>query len=86
MICLREFPRHKADQLSDDFDVLEGTMNLMQAMYLNNAKGPLTMYRVRQALCYAVDPQGIMDMISDGKETQIGSGMFRRSANIIWKS
>ena len=34
----------QADQLSDDFDVLEGTMNLVQAMYLNNAKEPLTMY------------------------------------------
>ena len=66
----------QADQLSDDFDVLEGTMNLVQAMYLNNAKEPFNDVRVRQALCYAVDPQGIMDMISDGKGTQIGSSMF----------
>ena len=66
----------QADQLSGDFDVLEGTMNLVQAMYLNNAKEPFNDVRVRQALCYAVDPQGIMDMISDGKGTQIGSSMF----------
>ena len=66
----------QADQLSDDFDVLEGTMNLVQAMYLNNAKEPFNDVRVRQALCYAVDPQGIMDMISDGKGAQIGSSMF----------
>lgn len=51
-------------------------MNLVQAMYLNNAKEPFNDVRVRQALCYAVDPQGIMDMISDGKGTQIGSSMF----------
>ncbi|MDO4292899.1 MAG: ABC transporter substrate-binding protein [Eubacteriales bacterium] len=66
----------QADQLSDQFDVLEGTMNLVQAMYLNNAKAPFDNEKVRQALCYAVDPQGIMDMISDGKGTQIGSSMF----------
>ena len=66
----------QADQLSGDFDVLEGTMNLVQAMYLNNAKEPFNDVRVRQALCYAVDPQGIMDMISDGKGAQIGSSMF----------
>lgn len=38
----------QADQLSDDFDVLEGTMNLVQAMYLNNAKEPFNDVRVRR--------------------------------------
>lgn len=66
----------QAQQLSGDFNVLEGTMNLVQAMYLNNEKAPFDDVRVRQALCYAVDPQGIMDMVSDGKGTQIGSSMF----------
>lgn len=66
----------QAQQLSDKFNVLEGTMNLVQAMYLNHAKAPFDDVRVRQALCYAVDPKGIMDMVSDGKGTQIGSSMF----------
>lgn len=66
----------QADQLSGDFEVLEGTMNLVQAMYLNNAKAPFDNEKVRQALCYAVDPQAIMDMISDGKGAKIGSSMF----------
>lgn len=66
----------QADQLSDDFEVLEGTMNLVQAMYLNNEREPFNDVRVRQALSIAVDPQGIMDLISDGKGTQIGSSMF----------
>ena len=66
----------QADQLGDEFEILEGTMNLVQAMYLNNAAEPFTDERVRQALCYAVNPQGIMDMISDGKGTEIGSAMF----------
>ena len=66
----------QASQLGDQFDVLEGTMNLVQALYLNNAVEPFDNELVRQALCYAVDPQGIMDLISDGKGTQIGSSMF----------
>lgn len=66
----------QAQQLSGDFNVLEGTMNLVQAMYLNNAKAPFDDGKVRKALCYAVDPKGIMDMVSDGKGTQIGSSMF----------
>ena len=66
----------QASQLGDQFDVLEGTMNLVQALYLNNAVEPFNDEGVRQALCYAVDPQGIMDLISDGKGTEIGSSMF----------
>ena len=66
----------QADQLSGDFEVLEGTMNLVQAMYLNNEKAPFDKKEVRQALCYAVDPQAVMDMISDGKGSKLGSSMF----------
>lgn len=66
----------QAAELSDKFDVLEGTMNLVQALYLNNAEAPFDDVRVRQALCYAVNPQEIMDFVSDGKGTEIGSSMF----------
>lgn len=66
----------QADQLSGEFEVLEGTMNLVQAMYLNNEKAPFDKKEVRQALCYAVDPQAVMDMISDGKGAKLGSSMF----------
>lgn len=66
----------QAAELSDKFDVLEGTMNLVQALYLNNAVAPFDDVRVRQALCYAVNPQEIMDIISDGKGTELGSSMF----------
>ena len=51
-------------------------MNLVQAMYMNHAAKPFDDERVRQALCYAVDPQSIIDLLSDGKGTQIGSSMF----------
>lgn len=66
----------QAAELSDDFEVLEGTMNLVQALYLNNAEEPFDDIRVRQALCYAVDAQEIMDFVSNGKGTEIGSSMF----------
>ena len=48
-----------ADQistLSNGYDVLEGTMNLVQAIYLNHAVKPFDDVRVRQALCYALSP------------------------------
>lgn len=63
-------------QLSDDFEVYEGTMNLVQALYLNNAVEPFDNPKVRQALCYAIDPQEIMDLTADGKGTELGSSMF----------
>ncbi|MGN0297759.1 MAG: ABC transporter substrate-binding protein [Lachnospiraceae bacterium] len=65
-----------AASLNDNFEVLEGTMNLVQALYLNNAVEPFDNEKVRQALCYAVDAQEIMDLTSDGKGTAVGSSMF----------
>lgn len=65
-----------AAELGDDFEVLEGTMNLVQAMYLNHSAGPFADVRVRQALSYAIDKQQIMDFVSDGKGTPIGSSMY----------
>lgn len=66
----------QAASLSEDFEVLEGTMNLVQALYLNNAEAPFDNEQVRQALCYAIDIDEIKLMVSDGKGTQIGSSMF----------
>ena len=63
-------------QLGDDFYVEEGTMNLVQALYLNNAEKPFDDVRVRQALCYAVDKQEILDFIGDGHGKAIGSSMY----------
>lgn len=76
MDMVARIPTSQADLLSDKFEVLEGTMNLVQALYLNNEVAPFDDVRVRQALCYAIDPQEIMTFVSDGKGTEIGSSMF----------
>lgn len=66
----------QASQLNQKFQVLEGTMNLVQAIYLNNQAKPFDNQLVRQALCYAIDRQGIMDMVADGHGTAVGSSIY----------
>ena len=74
---LARIPSAQADLLDkNEFTILEETMNLVQALYLNNAEEPFNNVKVRQALCYAIDPQEIMLFVSDGKGTEIGSSMF----------
>lgn len=62
--------------LDKSYTVLEGTMNLVQALYLNNAEGPLADVRVRQALCYAVDVQNMLDLTAGGHGTRVGSSIY----------
>lgn len=66
----------QASQLNQNFQVLEGAMNLVQAIYLNNQAKPFDNQLVRQALCYAIDRQGIMDMVADGHGTAVGSSIY----------
>ncbi len=66
----------QAAQLGDSFNIVESTMNLVQALYLNNAEAPFDDVRVRQALCCAVDKQGIIDLAFDGYGSPIGSSMY----------
>ena len=67
----------QTSQLAEsDFDVAQGSMNLVQALYLNNAEAPFDDVRVRQALCYAVDKQGMIDLAFDGYGIPLGTSMF----------
>lgn len=66
----------QAAELTDGFHIEEGTMNLVQALYLNNDTEPLNNEKVRQALCYAINPDEIMDMMADGKGVRIGTSMY----------
>lgn len=65
-----------AELANSDYEILEGTMNLVQAMYLNNNVAPFDNELVREAMSYAVDRQEILDFMADGRGTIIGSSMF----------
>ena len=65
-----------AELNKDNFNIEQGSMNLVQALYLNNEVAPFDNELVRQALCYAVDRQGILDMAFDGYGFLIGSNVF----------
>ena len=66
----------QAAELKDGFHIEEGTMNLVQALYLNNAVEPLNNEKVRKALCYAINPDEIMDMMADGKGVRVGTSRY----------
>lgn len=66
----------QVNNLSNGYTVLEGTMNLVQAIYLNNAVAPFDNELVRQALCYAVDVDAMLELTTDGHGTKLGSSMY----------
>jgi peptide/nickel transport system substrate-binding protein len=63
-------------QLNEDFYVETGTMNLVQALYLNNAVEPLDNPLVRQALNYAVNQDEIIQIVGGGHGVRIGTSMY----------
>ncbi len=66
----------QVNNLTNGYQVLEGTMNLVQAMYLNNAVAPFDNELVRQAMCYAVDVDAMLAITSEGHGTKVGSSMY----------
>ena len=66
----------QAMQLGRQYDILEGTMNLVQAVYLNNAAKPFDDVKVRQALSYAINREKIMQFVADGHGTALGSSIY----------
>ena len=65
----------QANQLKGNYNIEDGTMNLVQALFLNNAREPFTDVRVRQAICYALDRQGIINVVAEGKGEVIGTAV-----------
>ncbi len=59
-----------------DLSILEGSSNVVQALYLNNSFKPFSDIRVRQALCYAIGKQDVIDLSANGHGTPVGSSMF----------
>lgn len=66
----------QATQLPDTYNIEVGNMNLVQALFLNNGSEPFNDIRVRQAISYALDRQGILDMVAGGRGTIIDTNMF----------
>lgn len=66
----------QAAQLTADYNLEVGATNVVQAMFLNNDFGPFADLKVRQALCYAVDKEELIQIVAGGRGHVIGSNMF----------
>ena len=68
----------EASQVAElaELTVLEGSMNLVQALYLDNAEAPFDDIRVRQALCFAIDKHQVIDLAGDGHGFALGSSVY----------
>ena len=66
----------QVNNLTNGYNVLEGTMNLVQAIYLNHDVAPFDNELVRQALCYAVDVDAMLALTAEGHGTKVGSSMY----------
>lgn len=73
---LKYLTSSQVQSISSDFNVVEGSMNLVQGMFLNSSYEPLSDTKVRQALCYGVNRQEINDFLFGGKSRIIGSHMI----------
>ena len=62
--------------LGANFSILEGTMNLVEALYLNNARKPFDDVKVRQALCYAINVDDILAITADGHGSKLGTSIY----------
>ena len=60
----------------EDYNVLKGSMNLVQAMYLNHNFEPFADGRVRQAMCYAIDEEEVRKFVADPPGEAIGSSIY----------
>ena len=60
----------------DKFVIYEGTMNLVQALYLNHDFEPFNDVNVRKAMSYAVNADEVMDYVSGGYGTKIGTSIY----------
>lgn len=62
--------------LDENYNILEGTMNLVQALYLNNAREPFNNIKVRQAICHAIDVDEILSLTAEGHGTKLYTSIY----------
>ena len=79
-----------ASQLTDNFSVTATNSNAVQMLALNNKEKPFDKVEVRQAVCYAVDPDAIIETASLGKGVRCGTpvipGLKKYSDNSLVKA
>lgn len=68
--------KEQADQLTNNYDILTGSANLLQLLVLNNEVKPFDDVRVRQALYYAIDTQSIIDTVASGVGKKAGTNFL----------
>ena len=75
-MCIHLTKGQKMQLDPQKFNVYEGTMNLVQALYLNHEFEPFNDVNVRKAMNYAVDVNEIMDYVSDGSGSKVGTSIY----------
>ncbi|MBO4310715.1 MAG: ABC transporter substrate-binding protein [Lachnospiraceae bacterium] len=75
-MCIHMTNGQKMQLDKEKFNVYEGTMNLVQALYLNHDFEPFNDVNVRKAMNYAVDAKEVMDYVSNGSGAKIGTSIY----------
>ncbi|MBO4346015.1 MAG: ABC transporter substrate-binding protein [Lachnospiraceae bacterium] len=75
-MCIHLTKGQKMQLANSDFKIYEGTMNLVQALYLNHDFEPFKDIYVRKAMNYVVSSEEVMDFVSDGYGTKIGTSIY----------
>lgn len=66
----------QAAALGNRYQIVEGSVNYVQGLFLNNQFEPLKNQKVRQAICYAIDRNAINQFVFDGKSHTIETHML----------
>lgn len=69
-------PNTLLKEVENDFTVHQNTMNIVQALYLNNAVEPFGSELVRQAMYYAINVDEIIDFVCNGAGVATGTSMY----------
>lgn len=68
-----------------NYNIVEGSMNLVQGLYLSSSYEPLSKSEVRQALSYAIDRDAINQFLFNGKSKVIGTHMIPAMSSLYNK-
>lgn len=69
-------PNTLLKEVENGFTVHQNTMNIVQALYLNNAVEPFDNELVRQAMYYAINVDEIIDFVCNGAGVATGTSMY----------